>query len=337
MSLPGGSPGFRCGPADTVLLAGLRAGWDLSYECASGGCGSCKAVLLDGEVECLWPDATGLTARDRRKGGRILLCQSRPLSDCTVRTAAPPARSADAVPPPSRRAARIAAVEPLGPGTVLLSVDCGRPMPYLAGQFVILELPDGTRRAYSMAREPGRAPSSRIEMLVREKPGGSASSWLFGAAAPGAPIVVEGPYGRAFVQSPADRPVVCVGGGSGLGPVLAIAERCLTEAPRRPVALFVGARNEEDVVLLDRLTRLHQRGGEVVVAVEKDDPDAGPRPWGPTRPGLVTDVLAAERADLTGEDVYAAGPDGMIDAFLAAFVRTGRAAADRVYFDRFVA
>ena len=334
---PDGDPAFSCADEETMLLAGLRAGWDLPYECASGGCGSCKVSLVEGEVENLWPEATGLTRRDHRKGDRILLCQSRARTDCTIKPVAPAAPADGTVSPPSRRTARVVARTALTPDTLLLVLDCGRPVPYRAGQFVVLELPDGTRRAYSMATEPTGRPPGRLELLVREKPGGAASGWLFGRLGIGDRLVVEGPYGRAYAQSPADRPVICVGGGSGLGPVLAIAEHSVTETPQRPVTLFVGARSEKDVVLVERFTALHARGADIVVAVEKDDPETPPRAWGHSRPGRVVDVLAETHDDLTEHDLYAAGPEGMVDALLATFVRTGRAAADHVFFDRFVA
>lgn len=334
---PDGTPAFSCDTGDTMLLAGLRSGWDLPYECASGGCGSCKATLVEGEVENLWPESTGLTRRDHRKGDRILLCQSRPRTDCTVAPLVAPVRAGDGVPPPSRRTARIVATDRLSPDTMMLVLACGRPAPYLAGQFVVLEFPDGTRRAYSMAVEPARAAAGRLELLVRDKPGGAGSGWLFSRLGPGDQVLVEGPYGRAHAQSPADRPVVCVGGGSGLGPVLAIAEHSMTETPERSVTLYVGARSEEDVVLVERFTALHERGADIVVAVEKDGPEVPDRPWGRSRPGSVVDVLSSAHDDLEGHDLYAAGPSGMVDALLATFVRTGRAPAERVFFDRFVA
>jgi len=345
VSVPDSGVGFDCRPGDTLLLAGLRAGWNLSYECASGGCGMCKVTLVSGEVDGLWPAATGLTARDHRKGDRVLLCQSRPRGPCTIRPTGPIDRAPLAVPTPSRRPARVVAHENLTPDTARLVLDCGRPVPYLAGQFVLVELPDGTRRAYSMAREPAAAAVGQIELLVRDKPGGAASGWLFGRLAVGDHLVVEGPYGRAYAQSPADRPVLCVGGGSGVGPVLAIAEHSLTETPQRPVSVFVGARSEQDVVLVERFTALHDKGADIVVAVESSAVESAVengdsrihRPWGPSRTGRVLDVLEAAHPDLTGHDLYAAGPTGMIDALLATFVRTGRAAADRVFYDRFVA
>ena len=69
---------FTCGPGETILRAGLAAGFAMPYECASGSCSSCKGRLLEGAVEHIWPDATGLSERDRRKGDRILCCQALP-------------------------------------------------------------------------------------------------------------------------------------------------------------------------------------------------------------------------------------------------------------------
>ena len=84
ITLAPGGESFTCGPGETILRAGLAAGFAMPYECASGSCSSCKGRLLEGTVDSLWADATGLSERDRRKGDRILCCQARPLGDCTV-------------------------------------------------------------------------------------------------------------------------------------------------------------------------------------------------------------------------------------------------------------
>jgi toluene monooxygenase electron transfer component len=330
---------FACVPGTTVLFAALAAGWDLPYECASGGCGTCRAQLLSGRVTSLWPGATGLTERDRRRGNRVLACQSRPAACCTLRTPARLRRLGDQMPRPARREARIAAMDLLTPDMLALTVDCGAPLPYLPGQFVILELPGGTRRPYSMA---GRAAAGAadLQLLVRNKPGGAASRWLFRQLTAGSQLTVEGPYGRAHAQSPAGRPVVCVAGGSGVGQVLPIAEHCLSQDAVRPLAVYYGVRSVADLVLADRFSALREAGAAVVIVAESGGtgpsgaPGADPR-WGPVRSGLVVDAVAADHDDLTGSDLYIAGPSGMVDALLARLVRTGRAAADRVFFDRF--
>ena len=60
----GGSVSFNDGEAEaectadeTILFAGLRAGLALPYECASGGCGTCRARLVAGRAASRWPAA----------------------------------------------------------------------------------------------------------------------------------------------------------------------------------------------------------------------------------------------------------------------------------------
>ena len=50
---------FEALPGEKVLYAGLRAGIDLPYECATGTCGTCKATLMSGRVRDGWADAPG--------------------------------------------------------------------------------------------------------------------------------------------------------------------------------------------------------------------------------------------------------------------------------------
>jgi len=70
---------------DTVLLASLRSGFGFPYECNAGSCGSCKYELLCGQVESLFDNPPGLTARDIRKN-MYLGCQTRAISDISIKT-----------------------------------------------------------------------------------------------------------------------------------------------------------------------------------------------------------------------------------------------------------
>lgn len=324
----------ECVEGESILLAGLRAGLDLAYECASGGCGSCRAQLLRGSVTSRWPAAPGLSERDRRKGDRILLCQSLPLEGCEVRV--PGVEPADGREPrPARLTGRLVARDLLSADTARLVLVADEEVRYLAGQFVLVEFDDGVRRAYSMSRAWREHEPAVLELLVRAKPGGAASAWLFDRLALGSTLRVEGPYGRAYAQSPPDRPVVCLAGGTGLAPVLAIAEDLLAGDPGRELTVYVGARRGEDLVLAERLAGLVDAGATVVTAVEDgrvDHPVIGP-----ARTGLALDHLAEDRPDLGDHDLYLAGPTGMVDAGLRRLVRAGTARADRVYFDRFLA
>ena len=48
---------FEAKAGARMLYAGLAAGINLPYECGSGTCGTCRARLISGEVDDLWPEA----------------------------------------------------------------------------------------------------------------------------------------------------------------------------------------------------------------------------------------------------------------------------------------
>lgn len=324
-----------CEPSETLLRAGLSAGLRLPYECASGGCGSCRAQLLDGTVHTLWEDAVGLSERDRRRGNRILMCQSVPDRDCVVKV--PVVSSIVAEPSPERFDGRLASRTALTPDTALFTVELGRPMSFLPGQFALFESSSGIRRAYSMAH-PERVGSTSLEFVIRAKPGGAASKWLFEEITLGEPLVLEGPYGRAYAQPDSTRPVLCVAGGTGLAPILAIAEHLLTAEQPPTLHVYVGARADADLVLLERLLRLRDLGAVMTLSAESS---SGAVAYAcelmPVREGRVIDHVASDWTQLADHDIYLSGPAGMVDAALRAFVRDGDAPADRLFYDRFFA
>jgi ferredoxin len=67
---------------EQVLLAALESqGVSLPYGCRYGGCISCAAKLLAGEVD--QSDGVALNGR-QLADGYVLLCVARPKSDCTL-------------------------------------------------------------------------------------------------------------------------------------------------------------------------------------------------------------------------------------------------------------
>lgn len=66
----------------TSLLNSLRdAGVNLPYGCEYGGCITCAAKLIDGEI-----DQRSQVALNNRQlaDGYVILCVARPVSDCTL-------------------------------------------------------------------------------------------------------------------------------------------------------------------------------------------------------------------------------------------------------------
>ena len=71
--------------ARACSTAGLAAGINLPYECGSGTCGTCKARLIEGEIDDRWPEAAG--RKYLKQPGEFLMCQCVARSDCTVEVA----------------------------------------------------------------------------------------------------------------------------------------------------------------------------------------------------------------------------------------------------------
>lgn len=317
---------FACDPGETILRAGLAAGLAMPYECASGSCSSCKGTLLEGRTESRWPEAAGLNERDRRKGDRILCCQSLPQGECVVKVRLAQVEGAREEPRPAAIAATVEVLERLVPGVIFFRCRPERPVPFLPGQFVLLEVPGGQRRAYSMANTRPET----LDFIVKEKPGGLGSRYLFGDLAAGDALSLEGPYGRAYLRVPAERPMVCIAGGSGLAPMLSVVEGAMALPAPPPVMLFFGANTAGELFMVDEMRALAaaQEQFSLTLAVRDGAPGAVT--------GLVGDVALAAMEELGECDLYMAGPPGLIDATLRPAMRSGRVAPGRIFFDRFL-
>jgi NAD(P)H-flavin reductase/ferredoxin len=315
---------FACDPGQTLLMAGLAAGLELPYECASGSCGSCRCKLVEGELLSLWPGAPGLSERDRRRGNIILMCQSVPAGDCVIDVKVRGPRS---LPRPLSTVARIAGIRPLTHNMVEMSLQVDTCLAYLPGQFVLVELPGRGRRAYSMANVDDGC--GRLDLIIKVKEDGAISPVLCRRLRVGDCVGVEGPYGAAYFRSDGDRPVVGIAGGSGIAPIWAIAQAA-AHGGARDVHLYFGVNALEDVCLAEEFTRLARANERVRTHNVVMDPAALPH-----RTGLVGDAVITDLPDLHHADIYMAGPPAMIDDLARRLVGENRIDCDRLFFDRF--
>lgn len=328
---------------DSLLRAALRAGFDFPYECSVGGCGACRFDLLDGPMATLWEQAPGLSERDRRRGKR-LACQSLPLGDCTIRVR--PAGSEPSGLPAAQRLratllSRRAITPDLSEFTYRLSADPG----FRAGQYALL-YPPGVQgaRAYSFSDAPGEPADAGIwRFMIRRVPGGRGSNALFDQVSPGDVIDLDGPYGHAWLRSAdADHPrdVVCVAGGSGLGPMLSVARGVLAEAATasaRRVHFFLGLRTQAELGAAAEVESLGG-GDRLQLTTVLSNPTEGLAWSGPT--GFVHHQVEATLTALgrpsDAYDHYFAGPPPMVEAVQELLMVRRRVPFGQIHFDRFV-
>lgn len=332
--LDGAEQGFACTPGDILLRAALRAGVGFPYECNSGGCGSCMFELVSGEIDTIWPQAPGLSARSRERGRR-LACQSRPQGDCVVRTRP----RTDCVPqlPPARHRVRLERRTELTADMAEFSFRAGMPADFLPGQYALLDLPGVIgARAYSMSNLPNADGLWRF--IVKRTPSGRGSAALFDALHSDDELMLDGPYGLAYLRPDRARDIVCIAGGSGLSPVISILSAAVRE-PRlreRKLILLYGGRTPADLCAPAVLARDAQVDARVECLVAISD-DTHPGPWSGER-GLIHDVAARwlGARDARAFDWYFCGPPPMTTAVHKMLMLERRVPTAQIHFDRFL-
>ena len=332
--MEGDSEAFLQVSDDTLLQGALRAGVGFPYECSSGGCGSCKFELVEGEVENRWPQAPGLTERDRRKN-RLLACQCRPRSALKIKT-----RSSAEYRPliaPRRRKARLLKSQAITHDIHEFQFVTEEPADFLSGQYALLAIPGvNTLRAYSMSNISNKAGEWHFQ--IRRVPNGAATGKLFHHLQSGDEIEIDGPYGVAYLRTGVPRDIVCVAGGSGLAPMVSIARSAAHSGmlKTRQLHFFYGGRTARDICGETYLRELSGYGERIhfhpVVSLPGDDSGAQWR--GET--GFVHESVRRAFGDsLPGFEFYFAGPPPMTQTLQEMLMVGYQVPFEQIHFDRF--
>lgn len=128
-------------------------------------------------------------------------------------------------------------------------------MPHLPGQQydVRLTAPDGyrTQRSYSVASSP--LDKGRIELTIDRLEDGEVSPYFHEVVIEGEQVEVRGPFTSYFVWR-GESPVLLLGGGSGVVPLMAMLRHRRRTMPEREMRLVYSVRSAEDVIYRDELS-----------------------------------------------------------------------------------
>src|SRR5262245_13668023 len=333
---------FEVAPGEAILHAGLRSGLALPYECGTGTCGTCKARLVEGDVHSRWPEAPG-HKNLKREAGEFLMCQALPRGDVTIEVPRVVGRiaSSASVPAPLRGVIRLSA--PLTHDVVRLDVEPARSVRFDAGQFMLMTVPaiEGAR-AYSMVNFTPEA--SALQFVIKKKPDGVLSEWLFAGDATGTEVELFGPLGAATFHPDDGMHLLLIAGGSGVAGMMSILERAAQHGYFADHAghLFFGVRAPRDAFFLEELTALRTRSGpglEVTIALSDEDVDpalAARHPVLSFARGFVHRVAGdAMKGRYDRIRAYAAGPPVMVEATLKMLLVEGRLRPADIRYDKF--
>jgi propane monooxygenase reductase subunit len=320
---------FDVGEDETVLNGAFRQGLMLMHGCKEGQCGACKSFLMDGEVDLERYSTFALPDFEEAEGW-TLLCRAHALTDLEVELInydEEILRSGIAV---RTLRANVEAIEPLTRDIrrLVLRLADGENLTFYPGQYVDIQIP-GTdeHRSFSMANLP--TDRGRLEFMIKVYPGGRFSGLLAdGELSVGDELELRGPYGVFTLRNSSIRPLLFIGGGAGMAPILSLLRALVEQGSERTAVYYYGAREEQDLFHVDELTELARELPDMRFVAALSDKD-----WeGET--GLITDVVDRSEADLADVDAYLCGPPPMVDAAIDLLVRRG-VPEGHIYYDKF--
>jgi phenol hydroxylase P5 protein len=312
---------IECREDQTVLDACLREGVWLPHACTHGTCGTCKAQVLDGELDL--GDASPYALLDsERDEGAALLCVAKPKSDLTIEGEVDSEEGVD-VHPVRDYSGTVEEIDDLAPNVRRLGIRLSRPLRFNPGQYIQLNLPNGENRPYSVASSP--ADGSVIELHVKRTAGGLATDgWIFKDLAVGQGVTLSGPYGRFSFRPARTQPIILLAGGTGLAPMKSIVRHIDETGAEHEVVLYHGVPTATELYehsWLETFAAEHEwfdyrpalsreahegRTGRVPVLLAEDFPRAaGNVAYICGSPEFVTDTMKAlMKARLFPRDIY---------------------------------
>ena len=177
-------------------------------------------------------------------------------------------------------------------------------MPHLPGQHydVRLTADDGyrTQRSYSVASSP--LDEGGIELTVDRLEDGEVSPYFHDVVVDGDQVEVRGPFTSYFVWR-GESPVLLLGGGSGVVPLMAMLRHRRRTRPEVPMRLLYSVKTGEDIIYASEL------GDDAVVTFTRDAPHG----WGGHR-GRIDSDLVAEALPGPEATVFVCGSNGFVEA-----------------------
>lgn len=177
----------------------------------------------------------------------------------------------------------------------LVSPD-GKPLPrWSPGSHIDVECGDtGLSRQYSLCGDPAETGVFEIAVL-REENGRGGSAWMHANATPGARLRIRGPRNHFRLDETAAK-LILIAGGIGITPISAMARRARELG--LDYELHYSGRSRACMALADELASLH---GDSLHLHVKDE-------------GTRADYAALLAEPRAGTQVYACGPQGLLDA-----------------------
>ena len=183
--------------------------------------------------------------------------------------------------------------------------------PFRAGQYVNVKVTvEGVRtsRPYTLSSAPR---AGRLEITVRDKPGGFVAPYLFNELKVGDVLETTGPAGHFYYEPLLDgKDLVFLAGGSGITPFMSMIKDSLQRQLPLKINLLYGSRTPEDVLFKSELEKLAASRSDFTFSLVVSEPPEG---YGGLKGFLDSKLMAQLVGDIRGKTFYVCGPRPMHD------------------------
>lgn len=202
---------------------------------------------------------------------------------------------------------QLSSMKALAPNVYRVELSPSAPVVFHAGQYLQVVMGENDKRPFSIASMP--AEQARLELHIGAEPGNTYASEVIERLQADGEINVEAPLGVAQYRADSPRPMILLAGGTGFSYTWSILQQHLTSTDPRPVMMFWGARQLDDLYMHEQLLQLERLHENFSYRPVLESP---PAEWSGDR-GLVHHaVLAAFGKQLADFDVYIAGRFEMV-------------------------
>ena len=316
----------------TILDAALRQGIYIPHACGHGLCGTCKVQIVSGNVDQGVSNPFALMDFERDEG-KTLACCATLESDVTVEADIEDDPDARIIPVEDFETT-VSRIENLTPTIKGIWLKLNHPIDFQAGQYVQLIMPgvEGGR-PFSIANSPEEiARTGELEINVRIVEGGTGTAYLHNVLKVGDALRISGPYGRFFVRTSEEAPIIFMAGGSGLSSPRAMILDLLAQGYKHHITLVYGQRNLAELYYdaeFKALAAQHANFSYVPALSEDASGFDGHK-------GYVHEAAKEYfKGDFAGHKAYMCGPPVMIEACLSTLMQ-GRLYERDMYAEKFI-
>jgi CDP-4-dehydro-6-deoxyglucose reductase, E3 len=312
----GNKGSFAVDADETILEAGLRAGFGFPKACRNGNCERCAGRLLNGSVTLA---KHGAVLHAGEPGSdRVLYCIATANTDCEIDAFM---ITAPGELPVVTVRCQVVAIRPLNHNVsaVTLRLPAGQKVHWHAGQYLLLGEKQDAAFSIANAAQPG---SRDLHLHIRHDNDNQSAVELMEELPQQATTLVTLPLGGRYIDTAPAQPVWFICGSTGFAPARAMIERLAQLRFTLPVRLFRGGRRSADIYppdwragSLDALTDFRE-----VIAVNE-------APAATQFHGMVHEAALAALQDPSAPLFHVGGSPAMAWAVFDALVAAGVPAA----------